>query len=384
MAAPTYQAQGTVATGTTSITMNWPTHQSGDLAIAVIETSGNHTNTAPPSGWNHAPGSPAYDVATTAGSCLMVLWRFATSGSMGSLTVSTTDHGVGRIITIRGVNNSWFPFTSWIAGVRTTPSSSNLVTQTFPALAPKVENLVFLAVSRPNDTASTTEFSPVFSSSMTTNLDSEAGTATGNGGGFLTYVGTMNNFATEGLVPSLDMQVPFNIGNYTTLAWIGFTLTDRNTSPVLRYNVGGNDYTDSNGNLWLSDSSIVTGGTAWAPGNTISNTSDQTLFNTQRYGTFFSFAIPVLNGQYRVRFLFAELYFTYNGGRYTDISIEGTQVLSQYDAHTRVGKDFADWTVHNVSVTDGIMNIAVTAFYDNAILNGIEIERLAVRRTMVG
>ncbi|SNC77728.1 N-acetylneuraminic acid mutarotase, partial [Hymenobacter gelipurpurascens] len=82
-----------------------------------------------------------------------------------------------------------------------------------------------------------------------------------------------------------------------------------------------------------------------SPGNTFSVTSpiaattDDALYQTERYGTngAFSYALPVASGSYTVVLHFAELYWTAAGQRVFDVSAEGQKVLTAYDIVKKVG-----------------------------------------------
>src|SRR5581483_11145311 len=67
-----------------------------------------------------------------------------------------------------------------------------------------------------------------------------------------------------------------------------FTFT-RTATPVVastwRVNAGGPSYTDTLGNVWAADENF-NGGSTIGQGTAITGTSDSTLYDTQRYGTF--------------------------------------------------------------------------------------------------
>src|SRR5690606_18050410 len=163
---------------------------------------------------------------------------------------------------------------------------------------------------------------------------------------------------------------------------------DPNAMPlvVARINAGGEAYTDTQGNQWSADQ-YSTGGSCY-PGNcsdlinvAIANTSDDFLYQSERYGTM-GYAIPVpVADQYIVRLHFAEIYHGVStpngtGARVFDVSIEGTQVLNDYDIVADVGPSTAvvkEYT--NVAVNDGTLNINFTTLVDNAKVSAIEVLR---------
>src|SRR5260221_13618465 len=88
-----------------------------------------------------------------------------------------------------------------------------------------------------------------------------------------------------------------------------------------------------------------------------------TLFRsqTERYGNF-SYAFSVPNGGYNVVLKFAETYWTKSGQRIFNVSINGTQVLANFDivaaagaALTAIDKTFP------VTVTNGQITIQFTS-----------------------
>ncbi|QSG15668.1 PKD domain-containing protein [Halapricum desulfuricans] len=164
----------------------------------------------------------------------------------------------------------------------------------------------------------------------------------------------------------------------------GATNTTAETVPatvvtvVTAINAGGNDYTASDGTEYVADTSY-TGGLTYATGDPIADTSDDPLYQSERYGDF-SYEIPIENGEYRVTLQFAEIYWGGNGNgggdgsRVFDTSIEGQQVLSALDIHQRVGHDRA-FDVRNVTtVTDGALTIRFSTIQDNAKVSAIVVE----------
>ncbi len=108
-----------------------------------------------------------------------------------------------------------------------------------------------------------------------------------------------------------------------------------------RLNVGGYDYTDSQGNLWASDQPYIAGTRGYLRSNTatdhtstpIDNTPNQTLFQSNRYAPSGSlaYAFDLPTGAYRVDLLFAEIYANGPNLRVFDVYAEGNKVLSNVD-----------------------------------------------------
>src|SRR5262249_47480466 len=102
----------------------------------------------------------------------------------------------------------------------------------------------------------------------------------------------------------------------------------------------------------------------------------QAVYDSERYGNF-SYTIPNLlpGGSYTVRLHFAEIYWTSTGSRIFNVSINGTQVLTNFDIYAAAGgKDIAIvepfTTLANSS---GQIVIQFTTVKDNAKVSGIEV-----------
>ncbi|MBP7792879.1 MAG: hypothetical protein KA120_07450 [Candidatus Goldbacteria bacterium] len=145
--------------------------------------------------------------------------------------------------------------------------------------------------------------------------------------------------------------------------------------------VAGRDtsYTDSQGNVWLSDRNY-SGGTAYSTTNTISNAlpgaSDQALYQTERYGNPFTYTFNVPAGTYQVTLKFAETYFTSAGQRSFNVSINGTQVLTNFDIYAAAGGGniAIDRIFNNITPSGGTITIQFgPAGTDNAKICAIQI-----------
>jgi len=132
-----------------------------------------------------------------------------------------------------------------------------------------------------------------------------------------------------------------------------------------RINAGGPEYTASTGASYRADSFSTGGATNSVSSSTaISGTNDPALYRDERWGQF-SYAIPVADGTYDVRFHFAELYYGVSapggpGKRVFGMDILDTpgQDIQNLDIYAQVGANAAlVQTVPNVTVTDGTLNI---------------------------
>ena len=187
--APAFQAVGAQVNSTgASVSAVWPTHLTNDIGLVVIETSGNSANLTPPAGWVALPGTPVTDVATTAGSKLHVWWKRAASAAEAAVaTGAGTDHVLARLYTFRGCVTTGNPWNVITTGTKTTAST----TATVPALTTTLDDLLItMIVGRPDDNASTTHFGVPVNANLTGLAErGEAGTASGNGGGFVLSTG---------------------------------------------------------------------------------------------------------------------------------------------------------------------------------------------------
>jgi hypothetical protein len=110
-------------------------------------------------------------------------------------------------------------------------------------------------------------------------------------------------------------------------------------SSVWRVDAGGSLYPDSYGNTWSADTNFNTG-TAHSVTNTVSNTNDSLLYQSERYGNTFVYSFNVPAGSYQVTCKFAELFWTVSGSRVFNVSINGTQVLTDFDIYADTGAEY--------------------------------------------
>ncbi len=100
---------------------------------------------------------------------------------------------------------------------------------------------------------------------------------------------------------------------------------------------GGSLYSSATAGTWLADR-FFSGGSAYLYATRpIANTSDPRLYLTARYGTGFVYELPLPDGQYTLKLHFAELYFSTSGARRFHVSVNGTQVLTDFDIAAAAG-----------------------------------------------
>jgi hypothetical protein len=122
---------------------------------------------------------------------------------------------------------------------------------------------------------------------------------------------------------------------------------------------GGTAYTDTLGQAWSADTGF-SGGNVASTTKTITNTTDPALYQTERYGSFnYQFNVP--NGNYNVVLKFAEIYWTAAGQRTFNVSINGTQVLTNFDIFAAAGGALkAIDKTFPIAVTNNQLNIVFT------------------------
>jgi hypothetical protein len=143
----------------------------------------------------------------------------------------------------------------------------------------------------------------------------------------------------------------------------------RDGGTVIRVAAGSKtDYTDREGNVWHADTAYTGGRVAVnSPPLPIAGTSDTLLYNSERFGgdatgnpTAFRYALAVDDGPYTVTLKFAETYAAINaaGKRRFNVSIDGQQVLTEFDIFASAGANTAIDKVFDVDVQGGTLTIA--------------------------
>ncbi|HLV99978.1 MAG TPA: malectin [Ktedonobacterales bacterium] len=108
----------------------------------------------------------------------------------------------------------------------------------------------------------------------------------------------------------------------------------------------------------------------------VTNPTPQAVYQSNRYGNF-TYTIPNLtaNASYTVRLHFAETYWTAAAKRIFNVSINGNQVLSNFDIFATAGGEYIA-VVEQFSATassSGSITIQFTTVTDNAQVNGIDV-----------
>jgi hypothetical protein len=141
---------------------------------------------------------------------------------------------------------------------------------------------------------------------------------------------------------------------------------------TLRINGGGSQYTDIHGATWMDDFSFADGYT-YRTSSSITNTTDPSLYQTERWGMT-AYQFPVENNQsYEITLHFAEIYWKSAGRRTFDISLEDSLILDNYDIFAEVGANVATQKKFKVKIIDGNLDLNFFAAKDEPKISGIEI-----------
>ncbi len=148
----------------------------------------------------------------------------------------------------------------------------------------------------------------------------------------------------------------------------------------LKINVGG-----SHSGEWFADQGwsdnldygVIGGTTGQFSGQSISGTTDQMIYQSERWGLV-KYQVRLPKGKYTITLMMAENYFAESGRRLFDINLEGHYIIRNLDLFNEAGIHSAyTITVEDVKVSDGMLDIHFGNNLDNALLNGLIIDRAA-------
>ncbi len=143
---------------------------------------------------------------------------------------------------------------------------------------------------------------------------------------------------------------------------------------TVRINAGGPAGTYE-GVAWQADRYQV-GGRASTSSDPVSGTTSSGLFQTRRIAPS-GYDIPVLPGTYDVTVLSAETYFTSAGRRVFSVRAEGVSMVSGLDLYAVAGHDTAYRVTKRVGVTDGVLDLDLSATVDSAVVSGVVVVPVA-------
>ena len=138
-------------------------------------------------------------------------------------------------------------------------------------------------------------------------------------------------------------------------------------------NAGGPAYTSTDGTTYDADA-YSSGGRVYANGTAVAGTTDDVLYQSERYGSDFNYAIPVADGPYTVTLRFAEIFFDEAGKRVFDVLVEGRTAVDDLDLVATAGDNVAYDVSYDVDVTGGVLDIDLASSVENAKLSAILVE----------
>ncbi|MCL4402824.1 MAG: malectin domain-containing carbohydrate-binding protein, partial [Acidobacteria bacterium] len=143
---------------------------------------------------------------------------------------------------------------------------------------------------------------------------------------------------------------------------------------AVRVNVGGPDYLDPGERFWLGDANY-TGPATYGVAAPISGTNMPLLYQTARFAPVgplqYRFVVP--NGWYMVRLRFAETYYTQEGQRVFDISVNNRNTAGFDIVAAAGGPNIAVNLERFFEVTDGQIQLRFTPKVDLPFVSAIEI-----------
>ena len=135
---------------------------------------------------------------------------------------------------------------------------------------------------------------------------------------------------------------------------------------TVRLNVGGPEYRDHAGRLWEADKAYHRG--SWgcldmattdilSTMEPIDGTEDSLLFQTIRVGEEMRYRFDLPNGTYRVRILFAEIYWESSDAEQQEVYIQNRKALRDFNIFDEAGHDVAIEKNFTSKVTSGSLEI---------------------------
>lgn len=188
--APQFQAQSLLLSSVGSLTVNWPTHQTNDVALLFVESAGGEPVTlSTANGFVEVSNSPQATGTTTNGTRLHVFWCRATSGSMAAPVIADAgNHVIAIMQTYRNVVTSGNPWDTTGGG---TKGSASTTLQVGGITTAVTDTLDVIAVTE--DIGDFSAFTSNASNSSLASLTRRADSSdtAGNGGGIAIYTGDL-------------------------------------------------------------------------------------------------------------------------------------------------------------------------------------------------
>jgi hypothetical protein len=154
----------------------------------------------------------------------------------------------------------------------------------------------------------------------------------------------------------------------------------------ININCGGPAYTAVDGTKYLEDNQFFTFSNTFTNNliTDVAGTDDDALYTSERFGTGFGYAIPVVDGDLEVVLHFAEIFWGAAGAgsgsgaagqRVFDVFVEGSTVFDDLDLFDSVGASTAFSVTVPVTVADGELNIDFSAEIDQAKISAIQVRQ---------
>ena len=116
------------------------------------------------------------------------------------------------------------------------------------------------------------------------------------------------------------------------------------------------------------------GGRTYGSKAGIAGTTDDALYQTERYGNF-KYGLDVENGTYAVTLKMAEIHWDAAGKRVFDVKAENKVVLDNFDIFSAAGgKNIAHDKTFTVEVTDGHLDLDFVSLVNNAKVSAIAVD----------
>ena len=110
--------------------------------------------------------------------------------------------------------------------------------------------------------------------------------------------------------------------------------------------------------------------------SSIAGTPNSKIYQTVRYGPSFSYSYTVPNGCYDLYVGFVECSYNYPGQRLTNVSVNGSNVITGLDVFREVGPAVADIkTIPGLNITSGSLNMSFASGVsgENAVVSAISL-----------
>lgn len=150
------------------------------------------------------------------------------------------------------------------------------------------------------------------------------------------------------------------------------------TNYNIRVNAGGDQYIDSEEQVWEADKPYSSESWGYIGGETYStrlpivDTNEDPLYRSERWGME-SYLFDAPNGNYEVVLHFAEIYVKKAGRRVFGVNIEDEPVIQDLDIFAEVGKKAAMSMAFQVSVLDNQLNIDFVRGLEDPKISAIEV-----------